>query len=171
MTTWPRELADRLRDFEKSRGLPSSPRTFSIKVRVTSGCFHREHSPEAYRLIDRRLAILNKHSNGSEWIEHENGPELLVYAAVATAGLALAKSVIDLIVTILKARSEGIKKGDRPSDPLEVIVRRSMDGSRVDEEIILRVRHADAVHSDDVERRLIEAMKRLRDQAEAPPPD
>lgn len=27
----------------------------SVKVRVESGCFHREHSPEAYKIIDARL--------------------------------------------------------------------------------------------------------------------
>lgn len=170
MNTWPNRLTTRLRDFERSRGLGPSPRTLSMKFRVTSGCFHREHSPEAYRLIDSRLAILAKRADRPDWLEHENGPELLVHAAVVTAGLTLVKSVVDLVVTVLKARSEGIKKGDRPAEPLEVIVRRSSDGSRVDEEIILRVRHTDAVHASDVERRLIEAMTRLQDQADRPPP-
>ena len=27
-----------------------------VKIRVTSGCFHREHSPCAYELIDSYLA-------------------------------------------------------------------------------------------------------------------
>ena len=57
--------------------------------------------------------------------EHESGPELLVFVAVVTAGISLAKSVIDLIVAIIKARSEGIKKGDHPASPLDLIVRRT----------------------------------------------
>ena len=50
----------------------------------------------------------------------ETGPELLVYLAVATADITLAKSVIDLITAILKVRSDGVKKGDRPDAPLKV---------------------------------------------------
>jgi hypothetical protein len=57
--------------------------------------------------------------------------------AVTTAGLTLAKSVIDLITAIVKARSEGIKKGDKPSHPLELIVRgHSKDGEYFEEKIL-----------------------------------
>ena len=88
----------------------------SIKIRVRSGCFHRENSPEAFAVIDRKIRGV---SNADfDYVEHESGPELLVYLAVGTAGLTLAKSLIDLTTTIIKARSEGIKKGDNPLNHL-----------------------------------------------------
>ena len=80
------------------------------------GCFHREHSPCAYELID---SYLSRSTAESEIEEHESGPELLVYLAVATAGLTLAKSIIDLVTSIIKARSEGVKS-DRLKRPLRI---------------------------------------------------
>jgi len=53
----------------------------------------------------------------------ESGPEILGYLAATTTGLSLAKSIVELVIAIIKARSEGIKRGDRPTDPLEVLVR------------------------------------------------
>lgn len=130
----------------------------SLKVRVSSGCFHREHSPEAYALIDEALTATPR-DRRVEFVEHENGPELLVELALATAGLGLAKSVIDLVVAIIKARGEGVRRGDRPSEPVELIVRR-FDGS-VAEETVLRVGVRDAVDREDVARRLEEAVRRV----------
>jgi hypothetical protein len=49
----------------------------SLKVRVTSGCFHRQHSPHAYALIDRDIGALTR-DPALSFVEHENGPELLV---------------------------------------------------------------------------------------------
>jgi hypothetical protein len=111
----------------------------SLKVRVESGCFHREHSPEAYRLIDQYLAGLGKPEVPFKFEEHESGPEILVYLAVTTAGLSLAKSVVELLTAIVKARSEGIKKGDRPSHPVEVIVRGHWEDGNYFEERIVRL--------------------------------
>lgn len=116
----------------------------SVKVRVTSGCFHREHSPHAYVLIHDYLATADLSDIHCQFEEHESGPEILVYVA---AGLAFTKSVIDLVTAIIKARSEGIKKGDNPSDPLELIVRghsKDKDGEYF-EETILRIPHDKAV--------------------------
>jgi hypothetical protein len=111
----------------------------SIKVRVTSGCFHREHSPRAYRLIDEYLAGTDLSDVHCRLEEHESGPELLVYLAVTTAGLTFAKSVIELIAVIIKARSEGIRQGDGPSDPLELIVRGHSKDGEYFEETVLRI--------------------------------
>jgi hypothetical protein len=71
------------------------------------------------------------------FVEHESGPELLVFVSLTTAGISLAKSAIDLVVAILKARSDGVRKGDRPTDAVEVIVRRVTGGTPVQEEIAL----------------------------------
>lgn len=119
--------------------IPDGYTPVSIKVRVASGCFHREHSPEAYRLIDDYLADADLSDAHYRIEEHESGPEILVYLAVATAGLSLAKSIVELVTTIIKARSEGIKRGDRPAEPLEVIVRGHTKDGEYTEEIILRI--------------------------------
>jgi hypothetical protein len=111
----------------------------SVKVRVTSGCFHREHSPRAYQLIDDYLARADLPDVHCRFEEHESGPELLVCLAVTTAGLTFAKSVVELITAIIKARSNGISKGDRPSDPLELIVRGHTKEREYFEEMILQI--------------------------------
>ena len=117
-------------------------RAVSIKVRVESGCFHREHSPEAYKIIDARLRRPPEHA---EVIEHESGPELLLYLAVTAGALSLAKSVVELVTEIFKARAAGIKRGDRPSDPLVLIVRRVDEKNEYHEDMILRIGHTDPV--------------------------
>jgi hypothetical protein len=157
---WPHQLHTRLREFEAQNDIPHDGVSFSIKVRVTSGCFHREHSQEAYQAIDRALAAAAS-GRSVAFVEHENGPELLVYAAVAAAGLNFAKSVVDLVTAILKARSAGIKKGDRPSDPLELIVRRSHDGVKANEEIILRIAATERVDRNLLQTKLLEAVRRI----------
>jgi hypothetical protein len=78
------------------------------------------------------------HEREFSFIEHESGPELLVYVALGTAGITLAKSVIDLITAIIKARSEGAKKGDRHDYPIELIVRGFGDDGKIDEEVVLK---------------------------------
>jgi hypothetical protein len=130
----------------------------SIKLRVVSGCFHREHSPDAYALIDSQLRSL---SPDVEFVEHESGPELLVYLAVATAGLTLAKSVIDLITAIIKARSDGVKRGDHPADPLELVIRRVDDGHEFREEVVFRIGHTDPVDARAVEKQVAKAIRDL----------
>jgi hypothetical protein len=119
--------------------LPDGFTPVSIKVRVVSGCFHREPSPAAYQVIDdyvKRADLSDVHYRIEE---HESGPEILVYLAVTTAGLSLAKSIVELVTAIIKARSEGIKRGDRPADPLEVIIRGHSKEGEYTEERIMRI--------------------------------
>jgi hypothetical protein len=78
------------------------------------------------------------------FIEHESGPEVLVYITLIAAGITLAKSVIDLITAIIKARSEGAKKGDRHGYPVELVVR-GFDDDKVKEEIVFRFDSHDPV--------------------------
>jgi hypothetical protein len=111
----------------------------SIKIRTKSGCFHREHSPEAFRLIGNHLRQAPKPEVDYQIVEHESGPEILVYLAMTTAGLTLAKSIVDLVTAIIKARSDGVKRGDAPSAPLELIVRGYFKDGEYFEETILRV--------------------------------
>jgi len=154
-TKWQQIFRERMRGFRHHRPSRADERAISIKIRVVSGCFHREHSPRAYALIDSHLATL---SPEIEFVEHESGPELLAYSAIATAGLTLAKSVIDLITAIIKARSDGVKKGDRPADPLELIVRRVNHRNEFREEVVFRIAHSESVQTANIEKQSNEAM-------------
>jgi hypothetical protein len=157
---WQSQFRDRMRSFGSMRPPHKGELPVSIKVRVVSGCFHREHSPNAYSLIDRQVAS-SPEPSAFDLVEHESGPELLVYVAIATAGLTFAGSVIDLLVAILKARSEGIKKGDRPSDPLEIIVRRVGNADSFLEETVIRVGHTESVEHAKIEGPVKKALRRL----------
>jgi hypothetical protein len=149
--------------FERQRAPRPGEVAVSIKIRVVSGCFHREHSPRAYELIDSQLAEIRPDSALSIE-EHESGPELLVYLAVATAGITLAKSVIDLITAIIKARSEGVEKGDTPAEPIELIVRRVRDDRGFREEIVLHIGKQDRVDAKAIAKQLDESLRRLVDK-------
>jgi hypothetical protein len=87
-------------------------------------------------------------------LEHESGPELLVWLAMGTAGITLAKSVIDLVTTIIKARSEGIKKGDSPSAHVELIIRKIIADDKIIEEKVLRFVYKDEINTEEIERDL-----------------
>ena len=101
---WRNEFRQRMSTFdEHAHG--DDGLAVSIKVRVASGCFHREHSPQAYRMIDEYLQLHAPEDARWSFQEHESGPELLVYLAVTTAGLSLAASIINLVTAIIKARA------------------------------------------------------------------
>jgi hypothetical protein len=158
---WQETFRNRMHDFEARRAPKAGEAAVSIKVRVTSGCFDREHSPHAYELIDRGLTKLPGPDGLFAFEEHESGPEILVYLAVTTAGLSLAKSIVDLITAIIKARSEGIKKGDHPSEPVELIVRLVHDAQEFREETVILIGHEDAVNEAKLERQLKDALRKL----------
>ncbi|MBU0509824.1 hypothetical protein KKH27_13455 [bacterium] len=158
---WASEFHDRMDRFETLMRTGRGGVPVSIKVRVTSGCFHREHSPHAYELIDRHLRSIPQEGREFTFEEHESGPEVLVYVA---AGVTLASSVIQLVAAIIKARADGIKKGDRPSEPVELIIRRVLKNGEFREEKILRFRHNDAVDKDAVQEKLVEAAGKLVDK-------
>jgi len=157
---WQAAFRERMHRFELRHIPRQGAGAVSIKVRVSAGCFHREHSPQAYRLIDHHLDKLSLHTE-LVFEEHESGPELLVYVAVATAVVTLTKCVVDPVTAIIKARSDGIRKGDHPSEPLELIVRRTESERTVREEVILRVGHNDRVSSKTIHRRLNDALRKL----------
>ncbi len=158
---WQTTFRHRMRQFEARWPSRAGEISVSVKVRVVSGCFHREHSPRAYELIDQHLAGLEPADALFDFEEHESGPEILVYLAVATAGITLVKSVIDLITAVIKARSDGIKKGDKPSDPVELIIRRVGNREEFHEQIVLRIGHTDPIDPATVEKRLNEALHQV----------
>lgn len=146
---WLSQFYERMDRFGLSPDASTEP--ISVKVRVDGGCFHREHSPEAYRLIDEHVQG-QRFDEKIRIEEHESGPEILAYVV---AGLAFTKSLIDLVVTIIKARSEGIKKGDGPRGDLELIVRRFNRNGEYTEEKILRISSVDQIDA----RELIQALE------------
>jgi hypothetical protein len=159
--SWPQEFARRIQSFSEpftGSGIP-----VSVKIRVVSGCFHREDAPHAYRLLDAALREpgLELERDAVRWHEHESGPELLVWIPFVTAGVAFSGAVINLIVSILKARSDGIKAGDRPREPLELVVRTSRPGEGVVEEKVLRFNPDDPVHAAAVSTALNEAARKM----------
>jgi len=168
MSDWQAEFRRRMLRFGSDHQPAPGASAVSIKVRVQSGCFHREHSPRAYAIIDKRLdALAPEESEGLSFEEHESGPEVLVWIAVGTAGLTLAKSIVDLVTAIIKARSEGVKQGDRPSDPVELIVRRVGTRDEFREETILRVGCDQTIAQSQIEDALESALdKLLRDNEE-----
>jgi hypothetical protein len=163
-TEWQQTFRKRMGSFRSLRPAHAGEIALSIKVRVVSGCFHREHSPRAYALIDTHLGSL---STDVEFLEHESGPEILAYLAAATAGLTLAKSVIDLITAIIKARSDGVKKGDRADAPLELIVRCVDETREYREQVALRIGHKEPINARLVEKQVQEAIHNLFGPSEA----
>ncbi len=156
MTSWSETLRRRIQEFEKSQA-GSLGRAVSIKIRPVSGCYHREHSPIAYRIIDDHLSRLAQNHPDFVFEGHESGPELLAYVA---AGLTLAKSVIDLVTTIIKARREGGRKGDSANAPVEAIVRRMKRDGELREEKIVRFSSSVSIDGHLVERKLLETIKK-----------
>lgn len=154
---WPNQFRSRMNRFSKPR--EGQGNAISIKVRPQGGCFHRQHSPRAYDLIDEYVHKYPSIDVGFE--EHESGPELLVWLAIGTAGITLAKSVIDLVTAIIKARSEGIKKGDSASAPVELIVRRVIMDDKIIEEKVLRFDYKDEVNTEQIEKALKKAIEKI----------
>lgn len=133
----------------------------SIKLRVVGSCFCRSCCPYAYARIDAHNAAASKERLHFQFQEHESGPEIIFYLAAATAGLTFATSVVNLIAAIVKARSEGLKHGDRAESVIELIVRRADDANGIKEERVLRISPRDGVDRAAIERVLADAATRL----------
>jgi hypothetical protein len=54
--SWEKDFQRRIDLFEAPYLDKVKGAAISVKIRVTSGCFHREHSPYEYRIIDNRVA-------------------------------------------------------------------------------------------------------------------
>jgi hypothetical protein len=157
---WPGDLRTRLNSFEHNQKIRRDGISLSIKVRVIGGCFHREHSSNAYKIIDAYLQSANL-GDSISFEEHESGPELLVFFEFFKEGIPLLKDIIELIMIIIKARSEGIKKGDRPSEPLELIVRFFDKDEKLFEERILHIDFKEIPDKDIIQRLLNQTFKRV----------
>jgi len=157
--TFKRRMFEFGKEAPEERGIP-----FSIKIRVIGGCFHREHSPRAYEIIDKYLSALSKSDCYFRFEEHESGPEILVYLALASGGITLTASIINLIVAVLKARSEGISKGDRPHESLEIIIRRIQKNGEFIEEKIMRIGNTDLIDKEKIKKELKKSARKEMDE-------
>ena len=127
MDNWQQDTTWRWNAFLQNKG--KSGFAVCMKLRV-SGCFCREHhAPAANRLIDDYRQRHPLDPKQCEYVEHESGPELLLYLGLGAAGLGLAreslsllKSAIDLATAIVKARSEGVRRGDRQGGSLVILI-------------------------------------------------
>jgi hypothetical protein len=155
---WLEEFQKRMSSFARRTPQGSTANAVSIKFRVTSGCFHLEHSPHAYELIYRHR---HNFSADVEFVEHESGPELLVYLTLGASGITLAANVIQLITAIIQSRSDGARRGDRPAEPVELIIRRVNERNKFHEEFVLRVGHREPQDRTEVEMKIHEALRRL----------
>jgi len=122
----------------------------TIKIRVDSGCFHREHSPIAYSLIDQELSRIPEDERRFDFIEHESGPEIIAWIALGTASITLAKSLIDLITAIINARAKGREAGDHPDGKLLLIVRDTHRTDSSTEEFVMEIYDKEMVSSKQV---------------------
>ena len=158
--TWEGQFKDRLEKYLSLAGKDKKHIPLSIKVRPESGCYHRQHSPEAYKLIDQ---YLSKHSKSAEYTfeEHESGPELLIVLDLAAKGLGFAKSIIDLLVVLIKSRYEGMRRGDSRDASLEIIVRGFDEKGTVQQENILRFNSDAAIDKKIIEKALGRGVKKF----------
>ena len=153
-------LEDRLRGF--AAGQPDhAGQPVSIKIRVESGCFHREHSPEAYEIIDGYLRDTPPRDVPFRFEEHESGPELLVYLALGAAGVNIAASVINLVTAVIRARSEGSHPRGRPDSAVELVVRGFSADGRFAEECVLRFSAHDPIIREAIASALQEGVTRV----------
>ncbi len=125
-----------------------------MKIRI-------DPTSEEHAVIHRYLEKLPPVDAEFEFETHESGPEILVCLAVTAAGVSLAKSVIDLITTIIKARSETWRKRDLPFRPLELIVRHVDEGRGRSDEITLRLGQEETRDETVIEQKLMEALHKI----------
>lgn len=151
--TWEDDFRRRMERFHPSSPVDGEGIPISIKIRPSGGCFHREHSPIAYQIIDE---YLRSHPiSDFDFEEHESGPEVLVYLAFVTAGISFAANIINLVTAIIKARSEGIQRGDHRDAPLELIVRGFDKKGVLREEKVLTIKTSENVSEELIERALL----------------
>lgn len=112
---------------------------------MVSGCFHREHSPEAYILIDE--ALLEIKDDEIYFEEHESGPEIIAWVALGTASLTLAKSVFDFVTAVINARAKGRAQGDTRDGNLVLIIRNTHHTADSKEETVLEIYDKELVSS------------------------
>ena len=96
--------------------------------------------------------LIEKDGNKFVLEQHESGPEIIVYFALVTASLTLAKSVIDLISTIIK----GLSNEPRKQPSRIKISKRQIIKREIEEENLIEI---DMPISKNIEKQLEEKIK------------
>ena len=119
----------------------------AIKIKPNKGgccCFHCW--PKTWASVNEYIApfgplrdegdVLIENNNGKLVLEcHESGPEIILYIGLGTASILLIKSVVELIVALLKA----LEKEKREScGHLKISKRRIIKG-KTNEELIMEI--------------------------------
>ena len=128
----------------------------SIKIRPSGGCFHREHSPQAYQIIDNYIE--SHPTNDYIFEEHETGPEII---SMISAGINITSSVINFITAIIKARTEGIRRGDHKDAPLELIIRGYDKKGNLKQEEILTIKSWQEIDDELIEKVISVSIEKL----------
>ena len=157
--TWADEFLQRMNEFKASFPSRRNGVPVSIQLRVSGGSFHREHSRHAYQMIDEYL--YSHPPDNFAFEEHESGPELLAYVSLITAGVMLTSSVIDFVTVIVKARSDGIRHGDRKSEPLELVMRAFDEHGTLREEKVLTIDPGQGVSRYLIEKALLSSANKM----------
>lgn len=135
----------------------------SIKLSPPSGCCCSDCWPIAWQRINSAIAPCGpiKHEgdvlievNGDRFVleQHESGPEIIIYLALATATATLVKAIIDLITTVIKIlSSEDRKQPSRIKISKRIIIK-----GKVQEEKLIEI---DIPMSKDMQKHLEEAIK------------
>jgi hypothetical protein len=135
MGTWEKDFIERFDALERICRRPDGAAAASLKFRGSGGCFHREHSPHAFAIMDKKK--LEK--DGIVLEDHESGPEYLIWIPVIVLGIGLADKIIGLVTTLLKARQEGAMKGDKRPANLDFIIRAELPSSGYREKLIITI--------------------------------
>ena len=99
-------------------------------------------------------ALIEKNGNVFVIESHESGPEILVSLALVTASVTLAKSVIDLISTIIKELSNEHRK----QVPRIKILKRQIIKGKIEEENLIEL---DIPISQDMQKQLEEKIEQV----------
>jgi len=136
----------------------------SIKLSPPSGCCCSGCWPDTWRKINEFIApsgpvghegdaLIENNENKFVLESHESGPEIIILKlALAAASINLAKSVVDLVTTIIKGISSESRK--RPSRIM--ISKRQIIKGEIEEENLIEI---DIPISKGIEKQLEEKIK------------
>jgi hypothetical protein len=157
------DLNSRIDDFCRKYANTKNQEAISIKIKAETGCFHKSCCPYALHMITKKIYETERNEE-YQYIEHESGPEIIAYISLTASGLLLAKSVIELITTIIKARFEGQKNGDNhKGDPITLIIRKTKKKNEVVEERIMTFYQDSKVSDELIEKMITDGYRKLND--------
>lgn len=162
---WLDQFRARIGDFASAR--PDEGLPISIKLRVDSGCFCRNCCPEAHRQIKEYLHAHPEVQRDGHIVEHESGPEILTYIQLGAGIAALSASIINLVVAIIKARTDGAEKGDRHGIPFKLIVRCFDNDRQYHEELIAEVPCHREIDPNRIAKQMLDHADRIRTHGKA----